>query len=473
MREIREYNMNGTIILGVDNGYGNVKTAHRVFPTGIIKCDSEPVLSKEYIEYDGSYYIIGEGHKGFVADKQEDDDTYILTLAAIAKELEARGLTETRIHLAVGLPLKWVQAQRESFKKYLTRERYVSLKYKKVDYLIEIVDCTVMPQGYAAVAENLKDFKGMNLLVDVGNGTMNVMYLNNGRPIESKSWTEKLGVNQCFIRIQNRIMDRTGTKLPDEIINDFLRYGDADVSEAYLSAMKQVAEQYVQGLFQKLRDYEYNEDLMNLYVMGGGAKMVEIFGKYNPDRTTYNHDICANAKGYEYFCYNMEKDNEVRAWEILHSKEVKEDFRSQNEFVIAAINDYYARHLALKRDPYLESREKEDTFVKGIVEAVEQKVLDNLPGLAGMYMMQQQSLLSVLGLQGMVPVQQQVPMPQMVAGMQMSGQVSAAVQESKQGQETMVGGDGCEKRDYTEEDEKKYQIEPDINEFLDFSFCGE
>ena len=132
MREIREYNMNGTIILGVDNGYGNVKTAHRVFPTGIIKCDSEPVLSKEYIEYDGAYYIIGEGHKGFVADKQEDDDTYFMTLAAIAKELEARGLTEARIHLAVGLPLKWVQAQRESFKKYLTRERYVSLKYRRV-----------------------------------------------------------------------------------------------------------------------------------------------------------------------------------------------------------------------------------------------------------------------------------------------------------------------------------------------------
>lgn len=263
MREIREYNMNGTIILGVDNGYGNVKTAHRVFPTGIIKCDSEPVLSKEYIEYDGVYYIIGEGHKGFVADKQEDDDTYILTLAAIAKELEARGLTEARIHLAVGLPLKWVQAQRESFKKYLNRERYVSLKYKKVDYLIEIVDCTVMPQGYAAVAENLKDFKGMNLLVDVGNGTMNVMYLNNGRPIESKSWTEKLGVNQCFIRIQNRIMDRTGTKLPDEIINDFLRYGDADVSESLelliskvLLVAAKVAEKIVDVVHEKVVEKE-------------------------------------------------------------------------------------------------------------------------------------------------------------------------------------------------------------------------
>lgn len=78
------------------------------------------------------------------------------------------------------------------------------------------------------------------------------------------------------------------------------------------------------------------------------------------------------------FRFNEEKEEEQQAWEILHSKEVNEDFRSQNEFVIAAINDYYARHLALKRDPYLESREKEDAFVKGIIEAVEHKVLDNL-----------------------------------------------------------------------------------------------
>ena len=27
--------------------------------------------------------------------------------------------------------------------------------------------------------------------------------------------------------------------------------------------------------------------------------------------------------------------------------------------------------------------------------------------------------------------------------------------------------------DYAEEDVKKYQMDPDINELLDFSFCGE
>ncbi|WP_334303972.1 TnpV protein [Dorea formicigenerans] len=98
------------------------------------------------------------------------------------------------------------------------------------------------------------------------------MYLNNGRPIESKSWTEKLGVNQCFIRIQNHIMDTTGVKLPEEIINQFLCKCEIDVSSKYQNMVKEIAEQYVRELFDKLRDYEYNEDLMKLYVMGGGAK---------------------------------------------------------------------------------------------------------------------------------------------------------------------------------------------------------
>ena len=178
------------------------------------------------------------------------------------------------------------------------------------------------------------------------------------------------------------------------------------------------------------------------------------------------------------FRFNEEKEAERQAWEILHSKEVKEDFRSQNEFVIAAINDYYARHLATKQDPYLESMEKEDAFVKGIVEAVEKKVLDNLPGLAGMYMMQQQSLLSVLGLQGMVPVQQQmqaqIPVSQMM-GMQQPGQGVATVQvpEQVQKQVTVASGVACDNRNYTEEDVKKYEMEPELNELLDFSFCGD
>ena len=42
---------------------------------------------------------------------------------------------------------------------------------------------------------------------------------------------------------------------------------------------------------------------MKLYVMGGGAKVVEFVGNYDHDNVIFNHDMRANAKGYEYFCY--------------------------------------------------------------------------------------------------------------------------------------------------------------------------
>jgi uncharacterized protein with ATP-grasp and redox domains len=92
--------------------------------------------------------------------------------------------------------------------------------------------------------------------------------------------------------------------------------------------------------------------------------------------------------------FNTEKPDENRAWELLHSQEVRQAFKSQNRFVIEAINDYYDRHIAKLDDPYLETREKEDTFADRIVEQVERKVLSNLPTLFGMYMAQTQQATS-------------------------------------------------------------------------------
>ena len=88
--------------------------------------------------------------------------------------------------------------------------------------------------------------------------------------------------------------------------------------------------------------------------------------------------------------FNMEKGDECRAWELLHSPKVRQMFKSQNRFVIEAVNDYYDRCVEMRNDPYLETREKEDAFAERIVEAVEKKVMSNLPALFGMYMVQMQ-----------------------------------------------------------------------------------
>ena len=82
------------IIIGIDHGYGNIKTANHCFKTGITTHDSEPLFTKDMLIYNGKYYLIGEGHKEFLPEKQNDEDYYILTLAAIATELADEGLTE-------------------------------------------------------------------------------------------------------------------------------------------------------------------------------------------------------------------------------------------------------------------------------------------------------------------------------------------------------------------------------------------
>ena len=96
---------NNTIILGIDHGYGNIKSAHTCFPTGVTTYEKEPTFHNDLLIYDGHFYTIGEGHKEFTADKMMDGDYYVLTLAAIAKELSLRRLTAAKVYLAVGMHL--------------------------------------------------------------------------------------------------------------------------------------------------------------------------------------------------------------------------------------------------------------------------------------------------------------------------------------------------------------------------------
>jgi plasmid segregation protein ParM len=83
------------------------------------------------------------------------------------------------------------------------------------------------------------------------------------------------------------------------VIEEVLRTGTADIGQKYLDAISAAAAEYVSGIMRRLREHEYNPELMKLYIMGGGSCMIKTFGTYNPERVTINEDICATAKGYE------------------------------------------------------------------------------------------------------------------------------------------------------------------------------
>ena len=78
-----------------------------------------------------------------------------------------------------------------------------------------------------------------------------------------------------------------------------IRHGTADISERYLTAIRETAADYTAGIFRRLREHEYDPELMRLFVTGGGSCMVKNFANYDADRVFINDDICSNAKGYE------------------------------------------------------------------------------------------------------------------------------------------------------------------------------
>ena len=298
MRELRN-----TKIIAVDHGYGNMKTANTVTPTGIKAYETEPIFTGNILEYNGIYYRIGEGHKEFIPDKAMDEEYYLLTLMAIARELNVFSIREADVHLAAGLPLTWIRNQREAFRSYLLQNPEVHYRFNGKEYHLRFVGCSLYPQGYPAIVNQLGNFKGTNLLADIGNGTMNILYINNKKAQESRCWTEKLGVNQCMIAAKNAVLDKFGVKIEESTVEQILRFGTADISAPYLDCISSIARQYVAELFSTLRKYEYNPDLMRLYVVGGGGCLIRNFGTYDKSRVTIIDDICATAKGYESLAY--------------------------------------------------------------------------------------------------------------------------------------------------------------------------
>lgn len=158
--------------------------------------------------------------------------------------------------------------------------------------------------------------------------------------------------------------------------------------------------------------------------------------------------------------FNTNSESAMQAWSLLHSDEVKNGFKSQNEFIICAINDYYERYVQKKDDPYLETREKEDAFVERIVSQVTEKILTNLPTLAGMYMMQQQAMLTA-GLQNAG-----MPVMNFTADPTNANMMEAGAQKVTKS----IKSGMAENQAVTKKSEDILDEEPEDNEFPDFSF---
>ena len=49
---------NDTYVIGIDHGYGNMKTANCCFKTGLLTYDAEPLFTGDMLVYGGKYYLM-------------------------------------------------------------------------------------------------------------------------------------------------------------------------------------------------------------------------------------------------------------------------------------------------------------------------------------------------------------------------------------------------------------------------------
>ncbi len=287
-------------VIGVDHGWSLVKTVTQVFPTGVKEIANEPPMRNDIIEYDGNYYSIGERRLEVRAGKTENDNFYILTLAAMAKELKKRGKTEASVYLSVGLPISRFSDEKKDFIDYLHRNREISFRYEDDYFRVKLVHVAVFPQCYAAVVSKITEFNQRVVIVDIGSWTIDIMPIENKKPVNGECISMQNGLIPCMRSVNEKSYRLYNTEIDESLIQHYMRYGNAELEDEYTNLMKEELEHYADRVYNSLREYKINLKTTNIIFVGGGAAVMKNFGQIQQKNISYILDVKANAKGFEY-----------------------------------------------------------------------------------------------------------------------------------------------------------------------------
>lgn len=296
--------MSDTVLIGVDHGYAAIKTAHCSFPAGLEAYDHEPYSLDNVLEYKGRFYVVGSNRQPLQKDKTVTENYYLLTLAAIARELNYRNASPfAAVTLAVGLPLTSFGRDKDSFRSYLFREpQPVSFRFSGKPFSISISDILLFPQGYAAVytQPDLLNEPSV-ILADIGGWTVDLMRLDNRIPNAATCRSLELGVIRCVERIEEQVRRKLGLSLTTAQIESVLRGDPNRVDDRAKEIIQAEADVYVQMLFSAISESGLDIRAMPTIFMGGGASLLKrrLTGPVAPCHPFLLDDVSLNAKGFE------------------------------------------------------------------------------------------------------------------------------------------------------------------------------
>ncbi|HBA46909.1 MAG TPA: hypothetical protein DCZ91_03745 [Lachnospiraceae bacterium] len=297
----------GRYIIGFDDGYQLGKTANFVFDNGIHRLGTtEPTLKENSLFYDGEYYKVGEGRAAITEDKVSDDDARFRTMAAMAMELRKEAVHNAEVVLAAGLPFSNYGRDRMKLIDYYTQQTDLDFTYEGDEYSVTVEKVIVCPQCYSAVASRLGNMKGDYLVVDIGSKTTDVVYVQNGLPIESRSITIEKAMVKWIKEIQGGMKVQTGKDIPEHEVMKAALKEDSNLPGAYVELIRGMLREKMHSLELELAERGYSMEYTNIIYVGGGALIARDYAGRYRNHTAYDCDLCANAKGYEFLARQIE-----------------------------------------------------------------------------------------------------------------------------------------------------------------------
>ena len=291
-------------IIGVDHGYSAIKSPNFTFHAGVVSYDYEPYTRKNVLEYKGRFYVVGSGRAPLQKDKTLTDDYYLMTLAALAKEISYRHLDRVaRVHLAAGLPLTLKGREQGGFAAYLLRDRKpVSFRFEGLDYTVTITDVSIFPQGYSAyVLQTDLQREPSVIVADCGGWTVDIMRVDEKQTNAGVCYSEQIGMIQCLGEITEEVRRRLGLSLTEAQIESVLRGGMNSIPDEVRKIIRTNAEKYVSALLSKITEHGMDYRITPAVFLGGGAFLMR---RYVPPgvklfRPVILDDVRINAKAYE------------------------------------------------------------------------------------------------------------------------------------------------------------------------------
>lgn len=294
------------MLIAIDHGNKQIKTINcEPFTSGLLESDTQP-FGKDILMYKGKYYQVTDQRIPYRKDKTEDERFFILTLFAIAREIEEQGFFHPgvmRVQLAVGLPPAYYGTHYQSFIRYFLDRGTVSFSYRGKTYSILIDNVGCYPQSYAAALTMFQTLSTIPkaLVLDIGGMTADYLQIKYGEGDLSVCDSLENGVIRLYNRIESKVRAEQDILLTEREIDAILLGTEVQVPFGVASVVDRLAQEFIADLLSALRERQLELKSGPVIFVGGGSillrKQIQKSGKVsNP---LFVEDIRANARGYE------------------------------------------------------------------------------------------------------------------------------------------------------------------------------